>query len=104
MMPDLKWRLKKCCCRERLYKLDIYLLIITKYESETYDWCCKRWMSSKDKIKKGGVILKKLKIYIDTSAIGYLDEHENHNDMKAMLAFWDNIKKLKYDVIISELT
>jgi len=48
--------------------------------------------------------LKKLKIYIDTSAIGYLDEHESPNDMKAMLALWDNIEKSKYDVIISELT
>ena len=49
-------------------------------------------------------MLKKLKIYIDTSAIGYLDEHESPNDMKAMLAFWNDIKSSKYDVIISELT
>jgi len=48
--------------------------------------------------------LKKLKIYIDTSAIGYLDEHESPNDMKAMLALWENIRNSKYDVIISELT
>jgi len=48
--------------------------------------------------------LKKLKIYIDTSAIGYLDEQESPNDMKAMLALWQDIKNSKYDVIISELT
>jgi len=48
--------------------------------------------------------LKKLKIYIETSAIGYLDEHESPNDMKAMLALWDNIRDSKYDVIISALT
>ena len=48
--------------------------------------------------------MKKLKIYIDTSAIGYLDEHESPNDMKAMLALWENIRNSKYDVIISELT
>ena len=48
--------------------------------------------------------MKKLKIYIETSAIGYLDEHESPNDMKAMLALWNNIKDSKYDVIISALT
>ena len=48
--------------------------------------------------------MKKLRIYIETSAIGYLDDHENSNDMKAMLAFWNDIKNLKYNVIISELT
>ena len=48
--------------------------------------------------------MRKLKIYLDTSAIGYLDEHESPNDMKAMFALWDDIKNSKYDVIISELT
>ena len=49
-------------------------------------------------------MLKKLKIYLDSSAIGYLDEHESPNDMKAMFALWDDIKNLKYDVVISALT
>jgi predicted nucleic acid-binding protein len=49
-------------------------------------------------------MLKKLKIYIDTSALGYLDEHESPNDMNVMLGLWENIKNSKYDVIISELT
>ena len=48
--------------------------------------------------------MKKLKIYIETSAIGYLDEHESTNDMKVMLALWNKIKDSKYDVIISALT
>ena len=50
--------------------------------------------------------MKKLKIYIDTSAIGYLDENEEKysEDKKAMLTLWEDIKNSKYDVIISELT
>ena len=48
-------------------------------------------------------MLKKLKIYIDTSSIGYLDEHENPNDMKAMFAIWNDIKNLKYDGVIKTL-
>ena len=50
--------------------------------------------------------MKKLRLYIDTSAIGYLDENdEKHSkDKEAMLALWEDIKSLKYDVIISELT
>ena len=38
--------------------------------------------------------MKKLKIYIDTSAIGYLDENEERysKDKEAMLALWDRIK------------
>ena len=50
--------------------------------------------------------MRKLKIYLDTSAIGYLDENEEKyaKDKEAMLALWDDIKELKYDVIISELT
>ena len=50
--------------------------------------------------------MKKLKIYIDTSAIGYLDENEEKyiNDKEAMLALWDSIKNNEFDVAISELT
>jgi len=50
--------------------------------------------------------LKKLKIYIDTSAIGYLDENEERysKDKEAMLALWNRIKKNEFIVAISELT
>ena len=50
--------------------------------------------------------MKKLKIYIDTSAIGYLNENEEKyiKDKQAMLALWDRIKNNEFDVIISELT
>ena len=38
--------------------------------------------------------MKKLRIYLDTSAIGYLDENEEKyiKDKEAMLALWDRIK------------
>jgi len=50
--------------------------------------------------------LKKLKIYIDTSAIGYFDENEEKyiKDKTAMFALWDRIKNNEFDVVISELT
>ena len=50
--------------------------------------------------------MKKLRIYIDTSAIGYLDENEEKyiKDKQAMLALWDRIKNNEFDVAISELT
>jgi len=50
--------------------------------------------------------MKKLKIYIETSAIGYLDENEEKysKDKEAMLALWDRIKHNEFIVAISELT
>ena len=50
--------------------------------------------------------MKRLKIYLDTSAIGYLDENEEKyiKDKEAMLALWNRIKNNEFDVIISELT
>ena len=50
--------------------------------------------------------MKKLRIYLDTSAIGYLDENEEKyiKDKEAMLALWDRVKKNEFEVVISELT
>ena len=50
--------------------------------------------------------MKKLRIYLDTSAIGYLDENEEKyaKDKEAILALWDRIKNNEFDAIISELT
>ena len=55
---------------------------------------------------KGGCVMKKLKIYMETSAIGYLDENEEKysKDKEAMLALWDRIKHNEFVVVISELT
>jgi len=48
--------------------------------------------------------MKKLRIYLDTSAIGYLDEQTSPNEMSDMLVLWDEIKHGKYDVMLSEVT
>jgi len=48
--------------------------------------------------------MKKLKIYLDTSAIGYLDEHTSPGEMNDMLALWEDIKQGKYDVSLSRIT
>ena len=60
----------------------------------------------KNKKCKGGALLKKLRIYLDTSAIGYLDENEEKyiKDKEAMLALWDRIRNNEFDAVISELT
>jgi predicted nucleic acid-binding protein len=48
--------------------------------------------------------MKKLKLYFDASAIGYLDAQDKPNDMSDMLALWEHIKQGKYDVVISQVT
>ncbi|MCL2049704.1 MAG: PIN domain-containing protein [Defluviitaleaceae bacterium] len=50
--------------------------------------------------------MKKLKLYIDTSAIGYLEENEElyRKDKNAMLALWNRIINNEFVVVISELT
>lgn len=48
--------------------------------------------------------MKKLKIYLDASAIGYLDEQSSPKDMSDMLSLWEHIKQSKYDVALSEVT
>ena len=47
--------------------------------------------------------MKKLKIYLDTSAIGFLDEQTNPKEMEEMRQLWELIKCGKYDVIISPI-
>ena len=48
--------------------------------------------------------MKKLKIYLDTSAIGYLDEQSSPKEMIDMQVLWDEIRHEKYDVMLSEVT
>jgi predicted nucleic acid-binding protein len=52
---------------------------------------------------KGRVIVEKLKIYLDTSAIGYLDERTSPTEMNDMLVLWGRIKRGDYDVVISQI-
>ena len=48
--------------------------------------------------------MKKLKIYLDTSAIGYLDEQTSPKEMDEMKALWEDIKRGKYEVYLSQIT
>ena len=48
--------------------------------------------------------MKKLKLYLDTSAIGYLDEQSSPKEMADILTLWDQIKQGRYDVVISQVT
>ncbi|MDR2589371.1 MAG: PIN domain-containing protein [Oscillospiraceae bacterium] len=48
--------------------------------------------------------MKKLKLYLDTSVIGYLDEKTSPKEMSETLALWQKIKDGKYDVIVSRIT
>ena len=48
--------------------------------------------------------MKKLKLYLDASAIGYLDEQTSLKQMNDMLALWAEIRQGKYNVMLSEVT
>ena len=48
--------------------------------------------------------MKKLKLYFDASAIGYLDEQTSPQEMNDMLTLWEEIKQGKYDAALSEVT
>ena len=48
--------------------------------------------------------MKKLKLYFDASAIGYLDEQTSPTEMNDMLLLWEAIKEGKYEVVLSEIT
>ena len=45
--------------------------------------------------------MKKLKLYLDTSAIGYLDEKSSPREMNEMHQLWEFIKRGKYEASIS---
>jgi len=48
--------------------------------------------------------MKKLKLYLDTSVISYLDASDTPEKMADTIALWEEIKEGKYDVVVSELT
>jgi len=48
--------------------------------------------------------MKKLKLYLDTSAIGYLNETSSPKEMNDMLTLWEQIKQGRYDVVVSQVT
>ena len=48
--------------------------------------------------------MKKIKLYLDASAVGYLDEQTSPQEMRDMLTLWEEIRQDKYDVVLSEVT
>ena len=54
---------------------------------------------------KGGKRSKmnKLKIYLDTSVISYLDQQDSPEQMKETQEVWDFFRKGKYEIYISEI-
>jgi predicted nucleic acid-binding protein len=48
--------------------------------------------------------MKKLKIYLDTSAIGYLDEEASPKEMSDMRELWKLIRYGEYSAVISDIT
>jgi len=53
---------------------------------------------------KGSGSVKKLKIYLDTSVFGCLDQPDSPDRMADTLALWEQIKAGEYQVFISEVT
>lgn len=49
-------------------------------------------------------ILKKLRIYLDTSVISYLKQDDTLEKMQDTLKLWQDIKQSKYDVYLSDTT
>ena len=47
--------------------------------------------------------MKKLKVYLDTSMISYLDQQDAPEKMMETLRLWDLLKKGAYDVYISDI-
>ena len=48
--------------------------------------------------------MKKLKIYLDTSVISYLDQQDAPERMAETRQLWEQIKTGKYNIVISNLT
>jgi len=48
--------------------------------------------------------MKKLKIYLDTCVIGYLDQQDDPGRMAETRRMWEHLKADKYDVVISDVT
>ena len=48
--------------------------------------------------------MRKLRIYIDTSVVGYLDQHDDPDLMTDTHKLWEQIKDGIYDVVLSDIT
>ena len=47
--------------------------------------------------------MRKPKIYLETSVIGYLEQNNEPEKMKDTLVLWEEIKKDKYDIYLSDV-
>jgi predicted nucleic acid-binding protein len=47
--------------------------------------------------------MKKLKIYLDTSVISYLDQQDSPEKMNDTVLFWQDVRKGIYDIYVSDL-
>ena len=45
--------------------------------------------------------MKKLKLYLDTSTISHLDQHDASDKMQDTLRFWKDVEKGQYDIFLS---
>jgi predicted nucleic acid-binding protein len=48
--------------------------------------------------------MAKIKLYIDTSVVSYLDQHDAPEKMKETIEFWKDVKNGKYEIITSATT
>ncbi|WAM36591.1 type II toxin-antitoxin system VapC family toxin [Caldicellulosiruptor acetigenus] len=46
--------------------------------------------------------MRKLRVYLDTSVISHLDQQDNPEYMQVTKEFWEEVKKGKYDIYISD--
>ena len=54
-------------------------------------------------INCGKFLVKKLKLYLDTSVVSHLDAPDTPEKMQDTLRLWDEIKAGVYDIIISDI-
>ena len=48
--------------------------------------------------------MRKLKIYLDTSVISHLDQHDAPEKMRDTLSLWEDIRRGAYEVYMSQVT
>ena len=48
--------------------------------------------------------MRKLKVYLDTSVISYLQQEDAPERMKDTLALWKEFENQKYDIYLSQVT
>jgi len=60
-------------------------------------------LKESNKGKEKSKILKKLRVYLDTSVISHLDQQDNPEYMQITKEFWKEVKKGKYEIVVSDI-